>query len=185
MIKLIMPKMIIGWEKWKWNEEYGIYVSNCGNFKDKHKNPIPIKILNANGYVYVKTKYGCRAAHRLVLLTWKPIEDRENFTVDHIDHNKRNNRVDNLEWVTEYENTKRSQQDIIKEQEVAQGSYKIIAATDHRGETVRFKNLEQAVAYVCNLSGITNTKGKETTRKRIESALLSGNKYVQRYWRYE
>lgn len=68
---------------------------------------------------------------------------------------------------------------------MAQGSYKIIAATNHRGETVRFKNLEQAVAYVCNLSGITNTKGKETTRKRIESALLSGNKYAQWYWRYE
>lgn len=185
MIKFIMPKMVIAWEKWKWNEEYGIYVSNFGNFKDKQKNPIPIKILDTNGYVFVRTKHGCRTAHRLVLLTWKPIEDRENFTVDHIDHNKRNNRVDNLEWVTEYENTKRSQRDLIKEKEIVQGSYKIIAATDHSGKTVRFNNLEQAIAYVCKLAGITSEKGKETTRKRIAQALITGQKYASWYWKYE
>lgn len=35
------------------------------------------------------------------------------FTVDHIDHNKRNNRVDNLEWVSQAENLIRAQDDIV------------------------------------------------------------------------
>lgn len=61
----------------------------------------------------VKTKHGNRMAHRLVMYTWCPIEDREAFTVDHIDHNKRNNRVDNLEWVSQAENLIRANDDIV------------------------------------------------------------------------
>ena len=61
----------------------------------------------------VKTKHGNRMAHRLVMYTWCPIEDREAFTVDHIDHNKRNNRVDNLEWVGQAGNIMRANDDIV------------------------------------------------------------------------
>ena len=61
----------------------------------------------------VKTKHGNRMAHRLVMYTWCPIEDREAFTVDHLDHNKRNNRVDNLEWVSQAENVMRAKDDIV------------------------------------------------------------------------
>lgn len=32
----------------------------------------------------------------------------EQLTVDHLDHNKRNNSVDNLEWVTRAENMRRA-----------------------------------------------------------------------------
>lgn len=100
----MLPKLHIEFEKWKFNKEYGIWVSNLGNFKDKHKRPIPIKVFEVNDYLSVKTKHGNRLAHRIVMYTWYPIEDREAFTVDHRDHNKRNNRVDNLEWCTSTEN---------------------------------------------------------------------------------
>ena len=110
---MIFPTLHIEFEKWKFNKEYGVWVSNFGNFKDIHKRPIPKKIYSQNGYVSVKTKHGNRMAHRLVMYTWCPIEDREAFTVDHLDHNKRNNRVDNLEWVSQAENIMRAKDDIV------------------------------------------------------------------------
>ena len=111
---MIFPTLHIEFEKWKFNKEYGVWVSNFGNFKDIHKRPIPKKIYSQNGYVSVKTKHGNRMAHRLVMYTWCPIEDREAFTVDHLDHNKRNNRVDNLEWVSQTENVMRAKDDIVE-----------------------------------------------------------------------
>ena len=110
---MIFPTLHIEFEKWKFNKEYGVWVSNFGNFKDIHKRPIPKKIYSQNGYVSIKTKHGNRMAHRLVMYTWCPIEDREAFTVDHLDHNKRNNRVDNLEWVSQTENVMRAKDDIV------------------------------------------------------------------------
>lgn len=110
---MIFPTLHIEFEKWKFNKEYGVWVSNFGNFKDIHKRPIPKKLYSQNGYVSVKTKHGNRMAHRLVMYTWCPIEDREAFTVDHLDHNKRNNRVDNLEWVSQAENLMRANNDIV------------------------------------------------------------------------
>lgn len=110
---MLFPTLHIEFERWKFNKEYGVWVSNFGNFKDIHKRPIPKKIYQQNGYVVVKTKHGNRMAHRLVMYTWCPIEDREAFTVDHLDHNKRNNRVDNLEWVSQAENLIRAKDDIV------------------------------------------------------------------------
>lgn len=110
---MLFPTLHIEFERWKFNKEYGVWVSNFGNFKDIHKRPIPKKVYQQNGYVVVKTKHGNRMAHRLVMYTWCPIEDREAFTVDHIDHNKRNNRVDNLEWVSQAENLIRAKDDIV------------------------------------------------------------------------
>lgn len=117
MFRFICPRFIFKVEKWKWNKEYRLYVSNTGHFKDEHKQPKPIK-MGSNGYIYVKTRNGYQTAHRLVMKTWKPTEDMENLTVDHLDHNKRNNAVDNLEWVTVAVNRDRARKDflIIKEE---------------------------------------------------------------------
>ena len=51
--------------------------------------------------------------HRLVLLTWRPIPNAEDLTVDHLNHNKRDNSVNNLEWVTEEENLTRAKNDYV------------------------------------------------------------------------
>ena len=107
MFKFILPKFIFKVEKWKWNKEYRLYVSTQGHFMDEFKRPIAIK-LNQNGYVVIKTTYGYQTAHRLVMKTWMPTADMDNLTVDHLDHNKRNNALDNLEWVTEKENKRRA-----------------------------------------------------------------------------
>lgn len=67
---------------------------------------------NGNGYAYVslsengkKTNY---YIHRLVAEAFLEKPEGENFVVDHLDHNRRNNMADNLEWVTQKENVNRS-----------------------------------------------------------------------------
>lgn len=42
--------------------------------------------------------------HRLVLETYSPIENSLNLQVNHIDGNKENNSIENLEWCTQSEN---------------------------------------------------------------------------------
>lgn len=43
-------------------------------------------------------------AHRLVLMAFKPADNMENLEVNHIDGNKKNNKLENLEWCTSSEN---------------------------------------------------------------------------------
>ena len=114
MFKIILPRFIFRVERWKWNKEYRIYVSNMGHFMDEHKRIIPVKI-NQNGYVLIKTDYCYETGHRLVMKTWRPTAAMDKLTVDHLDHNKRNNSVENLEWVTRAENMKRARADYIDE----------------------------------------------------------------------
>jgi hypothetical protein len=125
---MIFPKITLRIERWKFNKEYGVYVSNLGNFKSKDKKDLRIKI-NNKGYCLVNTPaYKNRIlAHRLVMLTWRPNLEAENLTVDHLDHNKRNNSVANLEWVTREENLLRAREDFdrgIVEPQVQKGPKK-------------------------------------------------------------
>ena len=113
MFHFILPKFIFNIERWKWNNEYRVYVSNMGYFKDEHKNSLPF-LISDGGYILIKTSYDFKRAHRLVMLTWAPIPNAESLTVDHLDHNKRNNALSNLEWVTDEENQRRADRDFIK-----------------------------------------------------------------------
>ena len=113
----MLPTISLRIERWKFNKDYGIYVSTLGNFKDRHKRRLPIKI-DQGGYCRVKTEVPnspWKQAHRLVMLTWKPIPDAESLTVDHLNHNKRDNSLNNLEWVTMAENQRRAREDLLSE----------------------------------------------------------------------
>ena len=56
------------------------------------------------GYLRVSVKGKDMYVHRLVMLAFKGKSD---LTVDHIDGNKENNNLNNLEYVTQAENVKR------------------------------------------------------------------------------
>lgn len=143
MFKFIAPRFIFKIERWKWNKEYRLYVSNMGHFRDEHKQPMPVK-LNQAGYIVIKTRNGFQAGHRLVMKTWMPTEDMDNLTVDHLDHNKRNNAVDNLEWVTQKENQRRAQADhlpsIQKKAKKAKEATKKSAKAMRKSQPNRYKN---------------------------------------------
>lgn len=61
-----------------------------------------------NGYMYVHIEGKPYAVHRIVCQDFKPIENISKYVVDHIDGNKQNNHISNLEWVTSAENSKRA-----------------------------------------------------------------------------
>lgn len=113
-MKIILPRFLFKIERWKWNSDYRVYVSNLGHIKNEHKQDLPVYI-DDNGYCRVHTAC-CRykTVHRLVMLTWRPIPNAEELTVDHLNHNKRDNSLENLEWVTKEENLRRATEDLIK-----------------------------------------------------------------------
>lgn len=113
-MKIILPRFLFKIERWKWNSDYRVYVSNLGHIKNEHKQDLPVHI-DGNGYCRVHTEC-CRykSVHRLVMLTWRPIPNAEELTVDHLNHNKRDNSLENLEWVTEEENLRRAEKDLVK-----------------------------------------------------------------------
>lgn len=109
---MIFPQLVLKIERWKFNKDYGVYVSTLGHFKDRYKRLLPIRV-NQRGYCAVDTERGQIYCHRLVMFTWRPIPNAEILTVDHLNHNKRDNSLENLEWVTREENFRRAQNDLI------------------------------------------------------------------------
>ena len=95
-------------EQWKeWPRDPRIKVSNKGNVVSyKRGEPYPLKVCHNNcGYQQVSAGYhgSPQLVHRLVADTW--IDNPNHYPqVNHINGNKDDNRVDNLEWVTRSEN---------------------------------------------------------------------------------
>lgn len=111
----MLPNFCFSIERWKFNKDFEVYVSTKGRIKDKQKKIIKIVITN-NGYCRVPTKKkGYALVHRLVMMTWKPTNNMRNLTVDHLNHNKRDNSLKNLEWVSKEENQLRARNDFFLE----------------------------------------------------------------------
>ncbi len=66
---------------------------------------------NKLGYMVIRlAKNGCRKRfylHRLILQTFNP-SNNPKLEVNHKDHNKKNNQLDNLEWVTHKDNLRKA-----------------------------------------------------------------------------
>lgn len=100
-------------EEFKTIKDFPDYqISNQGRVKSlKRKKEIIMKPSQySNGYWFVilrnsQKKKSC-LIHRLVLMTFKPVENMENLQVNHIDGNINNNFLENLEWTTPEENRK-------------------------------------------------------------------------------
>lgn len=88
--------------------KYDYYATEDGKIYSKKTN----KFLSVNEDKdgYIKVRLICEdsrhtfSVHRLVLETFNPIEDMDKKQVNHIDGNKKNNNLNNLEWVTCQEN---------------------------------------------------------------------------------
>ena len=129
-------KPIKGWE--------GLYeVSNLGNVKSFHKGKELIlkPRKKPNGYLQVILQDNgikkCVHIHRLVAQAFIPNPDNLP-TVNHIDENKENNRVDNLEWMTTKDNTTYSQGKAINQYTL---NMEFVRTWESRHEAARVLNI--------------------------------------------
>lgn len=183
MFKFIMPKFLFRVERWKYNADYQIYVSTMGNFKREDKKPLPIKI-NEGGYCLVETACGYKLAHRLVMLTWKPIPDAENLTVDHLNHNKRENTIYNLEWVTKEENLKRADEDYIHIK-IEEFEIKNKISVCNKKKKMLFDDIESVTKYFYSIMKQQHDIVKrDRIKKKIEKAINTNEKYCGYSFKY-
>jgi len=127
-------------------------ISNTGKIRHKHSGRERKLRINNSGYPYVMLckdgkKLNCKV-HRLVAQTF--LENTENKeTVNHIDGNKTNNNVDNLEWATRSENTQHA---------FANGLINIKGEQNHNSKLTKFKVIEIRERRVTNPKLWTQSK---------------------------
>lgn len=96
-------------EIWKETSIHGYFVSNLGGFRGRSGKPIKQQIHKNGYYVYAMRPEGrkgvckCVKIHRLIAEAFIPNPENKPF-VNHIDGNKLNNNITNLEWCTNQEN---------------------------------------------------------------------------------
>ena len=81
-------------------------VSNFGRVRNKktHYQSFGNNPDNNDGYINISIDGKYQLLHRVVLQSWNPIDDYQAFTVEHLDGNRSNNRLDNLCWKTMEDN---------------------------------------------------------------------------------
>ena len=83
---------------------YGYKITKSGKiWSDKSKRFLKPRICNAYETIILDSDRKCYTVHRLVAQTFIPNPDSKPY-VNHINSIKTDNRVDNLEWVTQKEN---------------------------------------------------------------------------------
>ena len=204
VLKSFFPSIKLDIERWKFNEQAQLYVSNQGRVRRKNGALIEFKVRRDNGYISVYTKEsGFWSVHQLVAQTWIPNSDPTKNTVDHLDHNKRNNRVENLEWCTVTENRARAERDLcydpdeadrlinkynrennLLKKEVAKlksENTKMMVSLTKNNETVEqmTANMSDTPIVVCN--------GIPVSKRELELICMAGTfgpKYVKRIYNF-
>lgn len=89
----------------------GYHISNTGKIKSLYNNKEMKQFVNSDGYKMVNINWrdksrGCVMVHRLVMESFMNYLTHDNmyYEVNHIDGNKTNNNLSNLEWTTRQEN---------------------------------------------------------------------------------
>lgn len=151
-------------------------VSNLGrvmirNYMNRGYTEIVEGTLGTNKYLNVCLKLGRNnfkskpyTIHRLVLETFRPVDGYEKLTVDHINYNKMDNRLCNLQWLTNEENISKGcdpklRERIIREQ--SKTKFKPIIAIKNGVETVYESTKEASIELGLNAPSVTNVlKGR-------------------------
>lgn len=90
-------------------ETDGYYISKCSKVYSSKSNKYLQTKIN-NGYETIALGKKVFTLHRLVALTFIPTDNSELY-VDHINNIKTDNRVENLQWVTQKENINKNEID--------------------------------------------------------------------------
>ena len=101
-------------EQWKQVDDFPNYeVSNQGQVRNKKTQKILKQFLH-NNYAYCGLYNNSIPKqvliHRLVAMAFVPLENEQyqDYSVDHIDNNRLNNKADNLQWLKQKDNLEKS-----------------------------------------------------------------------------
>ena len=78
-----------------------IYSDNSGLMKTRNRAGTDYQIINLSKLDGNKRTF---RVHRLVMMAFNPVKNMNELEVNHIDGNKKNNKLENLEWCTASEN---------------------------------------------------------------------------------
>lgn len=78
-----------------------IYSDNSGLMKTRDRAGTDYQIINLSKLDGSKRTF---RVHRLVMMAFNPVKNMNELEVNHIDGNKKNNKLENLEWCTASEN---------------------------------------------------------------------------------
>lgn len=150
-------------EIWKDIKNYdGLYqISNLGNVKSLITNKLLKKCDDTTGYLivqlYKNKKPKCHRVHQLVFENFNLIKSTTYFVIDHVDNNKKNNKLENLQIVTNRYNSS-------KDKKNKSGEYCIYL--NGKSYLVRLR-----------VDGIKKTLG---TFKNIDDAILCRNRFFKK-----
>lgn len=177
-------------EIWKdipeWENLYE--VSNFGNIRSKRTGKLRAIGTNNAGYKTIRLHKGDATkkyfVHRLVAMTFIPTDDYSK-QVNHIDCDKTNNRITNLEWVTQSENEMHAIKNGLKG--VWHGSFKVeycdgrVEYRDNQSEFARLIGVSKTTIrnwlkgkykHTCIKRGIKNICFCDKSSTTIENAII-------------
>lgn len=153
-------RQILGYEKYqisnmgrikKYTRTYDKYYLLHPYFNEKNEY-YEISLVNNEN----KTKH--LKVHRLVAFTFVDGYSEEKNTVNHVDGNKKNNRADNLEWVSQSDNNKHAYKELNRKINVTyerHGKFKKIIITQTNGEIFEFKTIRAFAKFY----GVSESQG--------------------------
>lgn len=120
------------------------FITNDGRIYSEYLQDYLKTFYSKGGYVRVKLNYGDRSkkvmVHRLVAMAFIPNPDNKPH-VDHIDRNRSNNCVENLQWVTPKENAQ------LAVERGSKDTMEYIFTNTKTGEILRFTNRHQMLRH--------------------------------------
>ena len=143
------------WKQFRDNDNYE--VSSFGKIKNKKTGRL-LKPANKGGYLYVGLSLNCikrsYALHRIVAITF--LSNPENKPhVNHLDKNKVNNNISNLEWVTALENNIHKSNGVIQ---TTNQNLKIWRVEQNTNEKLQLYNSIQEAAKWCVDNGYSSSE---------------------------
>lgn len=162
-------------------------VSSLGRIRDCRgivKTPCP----KMDGYVTLNINHKTYSLHRLMAIAFLGDPPSTKHQVDHKDGNPRNNRVENLEWVTRQENIRRSFANNKKRKSNAfKQSKPVKACKVGTDEWIRFDSIKAAARALQlkhgSISNVTRKKINQTGGFKFmwdepnEPAVLAGEEW--------
>lgn len=152
-------------EEWKSIPGFDQYeASNLGNVRNTKTKRVMEKFQAKNGYVRLTLrkngKYVSVDIHRLVAQTFLPNPDNKK-TVNHINHIRNDNRLENLEWATHTEQSLHALQQPYRDQ------YSNTSIKPSVSGTEEWKNMD-VDGYSISNTGIVRNDRKKTYRTLIK-----------------